>query len=473
MVFSSMAFLFVFLPALLVCYYLLPAQFRAGRNLVLLVFSLFFYYCAGSRFLPLILTSITVNYVGGVLADGRRSAKLRKWGVGLAVTVNLLLLGWFKYGNFVADNLIRLGVPLARPGIVLPVGISFFTFQGISYVIDVYRGDANAEYHPLRFALYLSLFPQLVAGPIVRYTAVAQALHTRRETLSDVADGGVRFLFGLAKKLLLANPLGLVADHVYGVEEVYLTTALAWLGAGSYMGQIYFDFSGYSDMAIGLGQMFGFQFPENFRYPYAARSVTDFWRRWHISLSSWFRDYVYIPLGGSRDGRRKHIRNIAVVWLLTGLWHGAAWNFVAWGAYYGILLLGEKFVWGRSLKRLPRPLRHGYTLLVVLIGWVFFRAGSGEKVYVILKAMAGLSPAGFLDGHCVYYLLEYRWELLLALPAALPVKDWCLMWLESRQGTWTKTVKIWFPKLAALGLFALSFLSLLASTYNPFIYFRF
>ena len=356
MVFSSISFLFVFLPLLLAVYFLLPARLREGRNLVLLLFSLFFYGYGGPRFLLLMLLSIAVNYAGGLLAaPGQRRRRL--W-TGLVTAVNLGLLGWFKYAGFLGANLNRIWTGLPVPEVALPIGISFFTFQGLSYVLDVYRGEAVAERNPLRVALYISLFPQLVAGPIVRYTTVADEIRSRRETLDAFTDGAVRFLFGLGKKMLLANQLGLLADQVYATRPEFLTTALAWLGAAAYTGQIYFDFSGYSDMAIGLGRMFGFHFLENFNYPYLSQSVTEFWRRWHISLSTWFRDYLYIPLGGNRCAHWKHIRNILVVWALTGLWHGAAWNFLCWGLYFGLLLLGEKYGWGRILERAPAALRH-------------------------------------------------------------------------------------------------------------------
>ena len=471
MVFSSISFLFVFLPLLLAVYFLLPARLREGRNLVLLLFSLFFYGYGGPRFLLLMLLSIAVNYAGGLLAapDQRRR---RLW-TGLVTAVNLGLLGWFKYAGFLGANLNRIWTGLPVPEVALPIGISFFTFQGLSYVLDVYRGEAAAERNPLRVALYISLFPQLVAGPIVRYTTVADEIRSRRETLDAFTDGAVRFLFGLGKKMLLANQLGLLADQVYATRPEFLTTALAWLGAAAYTGQIYFDFSGYSDMAIGLGRMFGFHFLENFNYPYLSQSITEFWRRWHISLSTWFRDYLYIPLGGNRCAHWKHIRNILVVWALTGLWHGAAWNFLCWGLYFGLLLLGEKYGWGRILERAPAALRHLYAMVLIVVSWVLFRAETLDYAVRFLRAMAGFAQGGLTDGRTTYYLLEFRWELLLAIPAAMPFKSWLQNWLESKRGAAAQALLAWGPKLMALGLFGLSFLRLVSSSFNPFIYFRF
>ena len=471
MVFSSISFLFVFLPLLLAVYFLLPARLREGRNLVLLLFSLFFYGYGGPRFLLLMLLSIAVNYVGGLLAAPDRRRR-RLW-TGLVTAVNLGLLGWFKYAGFLGANLNRIWTGLPVPEVALPIGISFFTFQGLSYVLDVYRGEAAAERNPLRVALYISLFPQLVAGPIVRYTTVADEIRNRRETLDAFTDGAVRFLFGLGKKMLLANQLGLLADQVYATRPEFLTTALAWLGAAAYTGQVYFDFSGYSDMAIGLGRMFGFHFLENFNYPYLSQSVTEFWRRWHISLSTWFRDYLYIPLGGNRCAHWKHIRNILVVWALTGLWHGAAWNFLCWGLYFGLLLLGEKYGWGRILERAPAALRHLYAMVLIVVSWVLFRAGTLDYAVRFLQAMAGFAQGGLTDGRTTYYLLEFRWELLLAIPAAMPVKSWLQNWLESKSGAAAQALLAWGPKLIALGTFGLSFLRLVSSSFNPFIYFRF
>ena len=461
MVFSSYTFLFYFLPPLLILYYLIPRRSLGGRNLVLLAFSLFFYFAGGPRHLPLMLLSIAINYVGGLLC-----AKRRRWALVLTMAVNLGLLGWFKYAGFVGENLQALGLPLSVPEVVLPIGISFFTFQGMSYVIDVYRGDTPPAKNPLQVALYIALFPQLVAGPIVRYTTVAEELVSRRETFDDFAAGALRFSFGLAKKMLLANNLSLMADEAFSTAPI--GAAAAWLGAIAYTGQIYFDFSGYSDMAIGLGRMFGFHFEENFNYPYLSRSVTEFWRRWHMSLSGWFRDYVYIPLGGSRAGTAKQVRNILLVWTLTGLWHGAAWNFLLWGLYFGILLLGEKFWWGKALERAPSPLRHLYAMVIVVLGWVLFRCEGLSAVGSYLGAMFGLSGGGW--GQALYFLRQYGVFLAVGVVASLPVKDALRAALQRRKAE--RAIQ-WGSALAGLALLGLSFLQLISSTANPFIYYRF
>ena len=461
MVFSSYTFLFYFLPPLLILYYLIPRRSLGGRNLVLLAFSLFFYFAGGPRHLPLMLLSIAINYVGGLLC-----AKRRWWALVLTMAVNLGLLGWFKYAGFVGENLQALGLPLSVPEVVLPIGISFFTFQGMSYVIDVYRGDTPPAKNPLQVALYIALFPQLVAGPIVRYTTVAEELVSRRETFDDFAAGALRFSFGLAKKMLLANNLSLMADEAFSTAPI--GAAAAWLGAIAYTGQIYFDFSGYSDMAIGLGRMFGFHFEENFNYPYLSKSVTEFWRRWHMSLSGWFRDYVYIPLGGSRAGTAKQVRNILLVWTLTGLWHGAAWNFLLWGLYFGVLLLGEKFWWGKALERAPSPLRHLYAMVIVVLGWVLFRCEGLSAVGSYLGAMFGLSGGGW--GQALYFLRQYGVFLAVGAVASLPVKDALRAALQRRKAE--RAIQ-WGSALAGLGLLGLSFLQLISSTANPFIYYRF
>ena len=461
MVFSSYTFLFYFLPPLLILYYLIPRRSLGGRNLVLLAFSLFFYFAGGPRHLPLMLLSIAINYVGGLLC-----AKRRRWALVLTMAVNLGLLGWFKYAGFVGENLQALGLPLSVPEVVLPIGISFFTFQGMSYVIDVYRGDTPPAKNPLQVALYIALFPQLVAGPIVRYTTVAEELVSRRETFDDFAAGALRFSFGLAKKMLLANNLSLMADEAFSTAPI--GAAAAWLGAIAYTGQIYFDFSGYSDMAIGLGRMFGFHFEENFNYPYLSKSVTEFWRRWHMSLSGWFRDYVYIPLGGSRAGTAKQVRNILLVWTLTGLWHGAAWNFLLWGLYFGVLLLGEKFWWGKALERAPSPLRHLYAMVIVVLGWVLFRCEGLSAVGSYLGAMFGLSGGGW--GQALYFLRQYGVFLAVGAVASLPVKDALRAALQRRKAE--RAIQ-WGSALAGLGLLGLSFLQLISSTANPFIYYRF
>ena len=470
MVFSSLIFLLFFLTALYVCYFIVPRRWRWLRNCVLLVFSLFFYRCGGADYLPLLLASILINYLGGLLAASERPA-LRKLGLWGAAALGLGLLGWFKYAGFAAENLAALGLPVEMPQIVLPIGISFFTFQGLSYVIDVYRGDARCQENPLYLALYVALFPQLVAGPIVRYTTVEEEIVQRNESLEEFSQGVVRFLFGLGKKMLLANAMGEIADGVFAQSPETMALSLAWVGAAAYTFQIYFDFSAYSDMAIGLGRMFGFHFLENFNYPYISKSIAEFWRRWHISLATWFRDYVYIPLGGSRCSVGRNVRNMAVVWLLTGLWHGAAWTYVTWGGMMLVLLAGEKYCWGRGLSRLPGPVQHLYTIVLVMFSMVMFRSSGIGYGLSYFQSMAGLG--GRPDGQAVYYLLEYWPEWIACVLASLPVKVWAQRSLERREGLLPALTLEWGPKLAALGLLGLSYTKLATGSFNPFIYFQF
>ena len=470
MVFSSVSFLIFFLPCLIIIYFILPARFRDLRNLVLLGFSLAFYAWGGPKFLLLMLLSICINYVCGRMAGPGRSPGVRRTGAVLAVVLGLGLLGWFKYAGFFGEILNSLIPAIPVPQVTLPIGISFFTFQGLSYVIDVYRGDAEEQRNILKVALYISFFPQLVAGPIVRYTTIAQEIDTRTESVSEFSAGVTRFLFGLAKKMLLANPMAAIADAAFG--EALPSAAFAWLGALAYTAQIYFDFSAYSDMAIGMGRMFGFHFLENFNYPYISRSVTEFWRRWHISLSSWFRDYVYIPLGGNRCPKPRHIFNLFVVWFLTGLWHGASWNFICWGLWFFLLLIGEKYLWGKLLERLPRPVQHLYTMVLVIFSWVLFRAETLPAAVSYIGAMFGTSGT-VLDGQAVYYALEYWPELIACVIAALPIKGWMEKALESKPSATSQILLTWGPKLAALALLGASYGKLVTGSFNPFIYFRF
>jgi len=472
MSFTGVSFLFAFLPALLAVYYLLPSRLRAARNFILLGASLFFYAWAGPGFLLLLLASSALNYLAGLLVSGGSQGR-KKAVLILAVLCNLALLGWFKYAGFFAGILNSAGLSVPMPQVVLPLGISFFTFQAISYVADVYRGAIPAQKNPLWVALYLSFFPRLVAGPIARYPDFRADLDGRQESVDDFVGGAVRFLFGMAKKLLLANSLAQVADAAYATKLGELSTAMAWLGAVSYTLQIYLDFSAYSDMAIGLGRMFGFHFPENFNYPYMARSITEFWRRWHITLSSWFRDYVYIPLGGSRRALPRQILNLLVVWCLTGFWHGAAWNFVAWGLYYAMVLIGERYLWGKAVENLPSPLRRVYTLFIVILGWVLFRASGAEQIIGILGTLFGLRGMGPGSSQALYFLLEYRWELILGVLTALPIKNWLSAWLEQKQTAWSGQVLIWAPRLLALSFGAFALARMVSSGFNPFIYANF
>jgi alginate O-acetyltransferase complex protein AlgI len=468
MLFSSSVFLFAFLPVVLLLYYGPLRPTRRGQNLFLLIASLCFYAFGEPRFVLVMMGSILVNWLLGLWA-GRLRAAGRSSRVALvcALVCNLSVLFVFKYLTFVLTNLNRLGAQILIPGISLPIGISFFTFQALSYVIDVHRGKVEVQRNLLSLGLYISFFPQLIAGPIVKYATVADQLKNRRESWSLFSSGVCRFLTGLGKKVLLSNSLAVVADAAFAAGDS-LTTSLAWLGSLCYTLQIYYDFSGYSDMAIGLGRMFGFQFSENFDHPYAAVCVTDFWRRWHISLSSWFRDYVYIPLGGNRVSSRRHTFNLLVVWLLTGLWHGAGWTFLLWGLFYFVLLWGEKHR-GWTMKW-PALLRRVYTLLAVNFAWVVFRADGLSHAADYLGAMVGLAPGG-LTGGAVFYLAQYvpelAWGLLFAVPTA--------RWLRDRLYALRPLRPVWDVGYA-LGLTAVFLCSaalLVKGNYNPFIYFNF
>ena len=464
MLFSSTVFLLVFLPVVLLIYYLLRGK-RRLQNIFLLLASLVFYAWGKPENVLLLLFSIACNYGFGVLIGALRE-KGRSSTAALigAVVVNLGVLFVFKYLNFTTAQLSALGLELSLTQIALPIGISFFTFQAMSYVIDVHRGQTPAQKNPLTLALYIALFPQLIAGPIVKYHTVAEQLDGRVESWEGFSSGVRRFLVGLCKKVLLANQLALIADRAFSAGAP--AASMAWLGAVCYALQIYFDFSGYSDMAIGLGAMFGFRFEENFRYPYCAASVTDFWRRWHISLSSWFRDYVYIPLGGSRGSTAKLVRNLLIVWALTGIWHGANWTFLLWGLFYFVLLTVEKL--GRLEERWPTVLRRILTLLAVLFAWVLFRAEDLGAAGRYFAAMFGAN--GAFDAQTLFCLREYAVFLIAGLVFAVPTAVWVRHWAEKSRA------KTLWEILGAVGLALLYIIVicyLVKGTYNPFIYFNF
>ncbi|MCB9882495.1 MAG: MBOAT family protein [Planctomycetes bacterium] len=478
MVFSTTVFLLAFLPIVLVVHFLVP---RGLRNAWLLLASLFFYAWGEKDVVLVMVASIIGNYVAGLLLEGRRGTRKGRVFLALALTFDLGILVFYKYLNFLGDSFSALlttfgGHGLDLPEIALPIGISFFTFQGMSYVIDVYRGDVAAQRRPDHFGMYIALFPQLVAGPIVRYAEIAEEIRTRFILRWEFANGVRRFVLGLGKKMLLANTAARVADHVFDLPLAEVSTGLAWVGVIAYTLQIYFDFSGYSDMAIGLGQMLGFTFPENFNYPYIARSITEFWRRWHMTLSRWFRDYLYIPLGGNRVGSRRTYVNLWIVFLLCGLWHGDQWTFVVWGAYHGSFLVLERAGLGRTLEVLPRLLRHVYTLLVVMVGWVFFRSLDLEHALGMLATMAGFTNApAYL--HPVAEVLTTGMLVFLVL-GVIGTMPW-LPWLVGRtrpqstspdDGFW-----LWegIGALFVLCVLALSMAFLASGTHNPFIYFRF
>ena len=472
MVFTSEEFLLFFLPLLFILYFAVPSRFLQVRNAVLFLFSIVFYAWGGVRYLALFVISMAANYLGGLAVGLIKNKSLKRLSLILTLFVGLGLLGVFKYAGFFTGMLADAGVISRSVSFALPIGISFYTFQGLSYVIDVYRGDAVCQKNPLAVCLYIALFPQLVAGPIVRYTDVERELVCRSHSVSGFSEGAVRFMLGFGKKMLMANPMGEVADKVFAMTGTeLLSSPTAWVGAVAYAMQIYFDFSAYSDMAIGLGKMFGFRFNENFNYPYISSSVTEFWRRWHISLSTWFRDYVYIPLGGNRCSVARHLFNLSVGWFLTGMWHGASWNFILWGVYYGVLLILEKYVFASVMKKIPRPVAHVLTMVIVLVGWVFFRAKTLTDAALYLRAMA---VGGADIREAVYLVRQYLPELIICFIGIFPVKRLCERFFEKRsdKAGWVIAGEA-SRKLFAIAVFVLSYAKLVSGSFNPFIYFRF
>ena len=471
MVFSSLIFLFLFLPIVLIFYYLSNEKLK---NVVLLLASLFFYAWGEPRYVFLMIASIICNYIFGIKVSSEDIKKKKLWLI-IAVIFNISLLGVFKYSNFLIDNINSLlHINISIPTIPLPLGISFFTFQTMSYVIDVYRNNKRLQRNVYNLALYISLFPQLVAGPIVRYETVDEQINSRVHTINKFSVGINRFVIGLGKKVIFSNNLGLVADSVFATNMSDLSTMEGWLGIICYTLQIYFDFSGYSDMAIGLGKMFGFDFLENFNYPYISQSVSEFWRRWHISLGSWFRDYVYIPLGGNRVSPIKQYRNLFIVWSLTGIWHGANWTFVTWGLYYGILIALEKAFLQKYLDKVPKFCRHIYLILLVMIGWVFFRAENIVQAYEYIKVLLGLGANSICNISFINYINESGYIVILAIIFATPIlsKIKCKIELINN-----KLIDNRFAyALHSISLMSIMFMVvviLINSTYNPFLYFRF
>ncbi len=459
MVFSSLPFLFGYLPVVLAVLKLAPLH---ARNFCLFLVSLIFYGWSEPVYIVIMLISTFVDYYNGRMVDkyrdDRKKAKRFVW---FSVIFNLSLLDFFIL------NLQALGLPLSPLNLSLPVGISFYTFQTMSYPIDVYRKQAPVQKSVVSFGAYVTLFPQLIAGPIVRYKDIAEQLDHRQETADQFALGVQRFVAGLAKKVLLANSIGALWDTISALPASEMSVAAAWLGIIAFAFQIYFDFSGYSDMAIGLGKMLGFEFLENFNYPYISRSITEFWRRWHISLSTWFRDYVYIPLGGSRHGRGKQIRNLMIVWLLTGFWHGASWNFMLWGIYFGVILILEKFVLKPILERLPKVLQHGYALVLILLGWVLFAFTDLDAGLTYLKTMFGWGSVSLINARTLFYLRDYGLLLIIMILASTPLGHQ-LYETKIRGHRWEGAM----PLLIAAGLI-LCTAYLVDASYNPFLYFRF
>ncbi len=491
MLFSSIVFLFFFLPIVIALHSWLPK-----RNLTLLAASLFFYAWGELGYVALLILSIAINFAVGLALDATNAAHRKQWVLGAGIAANLLILGWYKYVNFGIEilNWALQGIGVATLDAVdvrLPLGISFFTFQAVSYLVDVYRGNTRAERSPINLALYISMFPQLIAGPIVRYKTIAAEIQDRQLELSRFRRGCELFILGLAQKVLIANQLAIPADSIFALPSGELGTAVAWLGIVSYTLQIFFDFAGYSNMALGLGHTMGFSFPQNFNYPYVARSVTDFWRRWHMSLSSWFRDYLYIPLGGSRGAPLRTFANLFIVFVLCGLWHGASWNFIVWGIWHGAGLVAERVGAGRLLERSGRALSHCYVLLFVMIGWVLFRAEDLPHALQYLAAMGGLGESSAQSARVIGYLnnstlIAIGLGIIFSTPMAAHVASRFERNAEAREGpsegvalesSLRRGLRICAPRLVTAtycgSLLFLCAVSLASGTYNPFIYFRF
>lgn len=466
MVFSSTIFLCVYLPLVLLGYYICP---KKGRNLFLLIVSLVFYAWGEPKYVFLMIFSILVNYIFGRLMDKNRGRQKRmKLLLVLSVVIDLGLLSVFKYTDFIITNVNAIfGSSFDLLNIALPIGISFYTFQAMSYTIDVYRNDVRVQKNLIDFGMYITMFPQLIAGPIVRYADVQDQLAERSVTMADFSEGVMRFVVGLGKKVLLANQMGAVWSEIYALGGD-VSALMAWTGAIAYTFQIYFDFSGYSDMAIGLGRMFGFKFPENFRYPYQSVSITDFWRRWHITLSTWFKEYLYIPLGGNRYGLARQALNLLIVWSLTGFWHGAGWNFVMWGLYYFVILFIEKLFLLKALDKLPKLFRHVYALLLIVIGWVIFASDDVSVLLPYLGSMFGAN--GAVGGMDVYTLFTKAVLIVICCVASTELPKRLFL---SATGAMNEKAAFTIKSVMTIALLALSMILLIGDSYNPFLYFRF
>lgn len=469
MVFSSVIFLFRFLPVFFILYYAAPGRMK---NFILFLGSLFFYAWGEPVYVLLMLFSTVTDYFHGRMIERFRGTGKAKIFLMSSVIVNLAVLCFFKYADFLVQTMNSLlGTQIPLLGLGLPIGISFYTFQTMSYTIDVYRGEARVQRNLLDFGVFVAMFPQLIAGPIVKYRDVEERLKNRRADICTVSRGMKRFCVGLAKKVLVANVTGELWTAVSGMNPGGLSAMMAWLGIFAYAFQIYFDFSGYSDMAIGLGQMLGFRFPENFNYPYISASVTEFWRRWHISLGSWFREYVYIPLGGNRKGLPRQLVNILIVWTLTGIWHGAGWNFLLWGLWFGVFLSLEKLFFGRVLAALPRAVGILYNSFLVLMGWVLFALEKPEHILGYLRAMFGGN--GLADSRALFLGREYMVPMLIAVVAATPLFAALAKRLEtSRWGVGAALYRLG-EKVIPVAFLILSVACIVDASYNPFLYFRF
>lgn len=465
MIFSSTVFLFLFFPILILVYYNPVFKNRRFKNTTLLIASLFFYAWGEPVYIFLMIACIVFGWFIGLLLERFKSHKIKKIILSISISVYIVVFFIFKYLTFVASQLgLLLNKQITTIHIALPIGISFFLFQLMSYLFDIYYEKAKAQKNLFDVALYISLFPQLIAGPIVRYETIANQIHNRQESRDMFSEGMTRFIYGLAKKVLLANYLARMADSIFDIPEMRTAVLTAWIGVIAYTLQIYFDFSGYSDMAIGLGKIFGFRFNENFNYPYIAKNITDFWRRWHISLSSWFRDYVYIPLGGNRVSEKRWVYNLFIVWLLTGIWHGANWTFLCWGLFYFVVLLVEKQT---DLVAKLGKFSRLYTLLLVMLAWVFFRSNSIVAAVSYIGKMFGLGVTAFADYYS-FYFMQNGWKILLiAIILATPVYPKLAKKLSGY-----KYVQ-YIESIWVLLLFLLSLIVSISSTYDPFIYFNF
>ncbi len=466
MVFSSSIFIFLFLPLCLLFYFLSPKKYK---NYVLLIFSIIFYLFGGPKYLILLFTVVLIDYIGAILIE---KTDKRKLFLCITLCFNIGILIFFKYTGFFLNNINNIfNLNINVPKIVLPIGISFYTFQAMSYVIDVYRKKVKLQKNFFTLLLYVSLFPQLVAGPIVRYETIEKELKTRKTTFEDFCYGIRRFILGFAKKMIIANQMGALADTIFGSTS--LTFPIAFLGGLAYMFQIYFDFSAYSDMAIGMGRMFGFKFLENFNFPYISKSITEFWRRWHISLSSWFKDYVYIPLGGNRKGIKRQIINMFIVWTLTGFWHGAEWNFIIWGIYYFIFLVLEKYVLKKFLKKMPSFLGHIYTLIIIYIGWIIFRCDSLNSLVLYFKSLFNFNITSTSINQLSVYIESYFVYFILAFIFQTPIYYKIIEKIDKMKNSRLKTSLNMLHYISLLIVFIISIMFLAYSSYNPFIYFRF
>lgn len=465
MVFSSVLFLIYYLVAVLVIYYITPLKWR---NIFLLIVNCIFYGWGEPIYISIMFVSTFIDYFNGYFVAKYRDTdknKAKKFMI-CSIVANLSILGFFKYSDFIISNINLLGFNIPLLHLSLPIGISFFTFQTMSYTIDIYRHDANVQKNIFDFATYVTLFPQLIAGPIVRYKDVDEQLKHRTHSIDQFSEGINRFVIGLSKKVLLANNIGVLWESIKMSDYAQLSVLGAWLGAIAFAFQIYFDFSGYSDMAIGLGKMFGFEFLENFNYPYISKSITEFWRRWHISLSTWFREYVYIPLGGNRKGKGRTLINLAIVWLLTGLWHGASWNFVLWGAYFGFILILEKLFLKQWMEKLPSFFQHAYTIILVLISWILFELVDLSAVATYLKIMLGLGKAPLVNGLFLYQLKNNMILLIILCVAATP---YITLKVQARNAK--KPIAL-TPIINGI-LLVLCLMYIVDASYNPFLYFRF